>query len=467
MHSKKIAPSSKYERRVSIVFVEKEMFIARLDRPWRETPFWLQGFLLKTDEELNAIREYCRSVYIDISRGSPAEFYMEEDLELPTHRNIEKRILQKKQHTRYRNSVPLQEEITQARNILEEASELFQVLIDDLKQHEPFLSSDFYQLAEPLINSIMRNCDALPLLCRLKGYSRLKHDQAIDSCVSAILFGRFLSLPLSQIRSLAVGALLLDIGKISLPDELLSKQGVLSNHEMALVYTHVEYGLQILVQDDDIEEDIVNMVRTHHEKNDGSGYPNGLVEERIPAFGRIAAIIDSYHAMCSYRPYNDILTPHAALQTLYSEHKAHFQSELIDKFISCLGMYPDGSLVEFKNGTVGLVLAQNYKSRLNPLVLMLLDERKKPYSEFTLLNLEDNKKDPSFTIIKDLQPGDYEINLQTIYQKLDTVFERFHLEAPLINPPQSIIDKFMFYIEDQWQELRQKLNTKKHQDSTD
>ncbi len=447
----------KYIRRVSTLFVKPHMFITELDRPWIETPFWVQGFDLKTDEELDALQRYCSSVYIDIRRGLEAEYYMEDDLELSTSRYLENRIQKKYHLVRYRSRVSLRSELPRARTALEDATEQYRLMLQNLKLGSRFRINNVFELIAPLSDSIMRNADAVLLLSRLRSHHHLPHVHAVDACVIALVFGRFMGLRLRELRNLAAGALLMDIGKLNIPKSILYKMDSLTREEQAKTCTHVEHGVNIIKQDRETPEDIINMVLTHHERADGSGYPNGLKLPLIPAYGKIAAVIDSYNAMCTLRPYDFSKTPYTALKEIYSQREQLFQPEIVEKFVDCTGVYPGGSLVEFGTGEVGLVLAQNPESRLKPQVLLLLDAHKTPCTKLRIIDLQAQKPKRNtkpLTIVSDLQSDAYHINLQTIYNKLDSVMQNFHLNVPINNPPRGIFNRFMLKLTDLWDDHR-------------
>jgi len=438
----------KFEKRVNVLFVEKNMFVCRLDRPWIDTPFWLQGFFIRSDEELNALRKYCNSVYIDISRGIEAEYYMEENLELPTSKFLEKEIIKKKLRRHYRNTLSLKDEIETAQEVLEEATNKFDLVMSDIKRGKTLTIKIIPYFIQPMVESVMRNSDALLLLIRLRDKNNLTHYHAIDACVMALSFGRFMGMPIGDINKLAVGALLLDIGKVNVPESILNKTEPLTNYEYGAVCSHVEHGVKYLRQDENIHEDIINMVLAHHERSDGSGYPNGLKEYRIPAFARIAGVIDCYNAMCSQRPYNQTLTPFDAMQELYKLRKQYFQAELVDKFMHCMGVYPNGSLVEFKSGEVGIVLTQNHSNRNQPLIMLLLDSNKQAIKDFKVIDM---RKQPVsvegdlLVIVRSLNENDFNINLSMIYKKLKVVLP--DIDLPKINDDVSVVNEAVFMIE--------------------
>ena len=306
-------------------------------------------------------------------------------------------------------------------------------------------------LIQPMIDSVIRNADALLLLSRLRNKQNLTYFHAIDSCILAIAFGRFMGLPLQELNHLATGALLLDIGKVSISDEILNKSEQLTDEEYGQACTHVDHGVNFLKQDEDLHEDIVNMVLAHHERADGSGYPNGLKKSRIPAYARIAAVIDCYNAMSSTRPFRDALTPYNALQQIYNLREKYFQSELVEKFLHCMGIYPNGCLVEFNTGEVGVVLAQNHANRLKPQILPLLDSNKTPYRVFKIIDMVKQpvtSQGKPLRIVHDLEPNAFNIELSAVYGKLKSVVPEQAVIKP--NPVSRLFNNFLFFVDDLW-----------------
>lgn len=455
-----LAPTKikQYERRVRVLFIDKGMFISRLDRPWLDTPFWLQGFLLKTDEELHTLRKYCNSAYIDISRGIEAEFYMEENLQLPTCQFLEKQIVKKRHLTRYQNIVSLKAELPIAQQILETATRKFDLVMDNINSGNRLGLKLLPAIVQTMIDSIIRNPDALPLLCRLRNKKNLSYYHAIDACVLALVFARYMGLPLSELSRMASGALLMDIGKVKVPDKILNKAGALTDEEYGKACTHVDHGVKFLKQDEELHQDIINMVLAHHERADGSGYPNGLKLERIPAFAKVAALIDCYNAMSTTRPFQSALTPYKALQQIYNWRDKFFQTELTEKFLHCMGIYPNGSLVELNTGEVAVVLSQNHSNRLKPNIMPLLDRKKTPYRELKLINLSNqgiNKNEKPLGIIRDLEQTAYNIDLSVVYNKLKNVVP--DLEPEQIDSIIFLSDKIFLYLGEFWQKILSKI----------
>jgi HD-GYP domain-containing protein (c-di-GMP phosphodiesterase class II) len=154
-----------------------------------------------------------------------------------------------------------------------------------------------------------------------------------------------------------------------------------------LVRLHVQHSLDIVENTPDLPPGIVEMVATHHERHDGSGYPWGLKGGDIPIFGRILGLVDSYDAMTCVRPYASSRSPHQAVAELYKQRGVLFQSELVEQFIQSCGIYPTGSLVELSSGQVGVVTEVHSLKRLRPRVMLLLDEDKAPMARFREIDL--------------------------------------------------------------------------------
>jgi HD-GYP domain-containing protein (c-di-GMP phosphodiesterase class II) len=211
---------------------------------------------------------------------------------------------------------------------------------------------------------------------------------------------------------------LLDIGKAGVPEDLLNSAESLSPDDLPRVRAHVQVSLKIMDEAGIHNPVVRDMVLTHHERIDGSGYPDGLTLTNIPLFGRIAAVIDSYDAMTSERPYRPAVSRHEALQQLYRAHETLYQSEVVEQFLQCLGVYPTGSLVELSNGKVGIVMEQNQARRLQPRLLLLLDANKERYARFPEIDLLQHAQahpDQPIRIVSALEPNAYGLDPRALY----------------------------------------------------
>jgi len=269
------------------------------------------------------------------------------------------------------------------------------------------------QAVEPMVDSVIRNPDACLWSTVMKPETSSSYDAALRSAVFSCVLGRQLGLPRQDLCSLAVGGMLFDVGKLRLGDEILNANRQLTDKEMAIMQRHVEVGVSILKNGGLTDSDIIDFIANHHERHDGSGYPLGLAGDAIPAFGRIAGIVDCYNAITSSRRYASTRSPAEAINQLYKLKGVHFNKDLIDEFIQAIGVYPVGALVELSTGEVAIVAAQSSSRRLRPIVVVLLDGEKNPCREGRYINLEKttHSDDGSkLDIVKNLEPNAFGID---------------------------------------------------------
>ncbi len=205
---------------------------------------------------------------------------------------------------------------------------------------------------------------------------------------------------------------MLDVGKIECPKEILSKPDTLTPEEFEKIKRHVEYGLNIISDIPGVSTVAVEMVRCHHERHDGSGYPQGLRGNDIPIYSRIVALVDCYDAMTSHRHHSAATSSHEVLEMIYKWSNTLFQAKLIEPFIQCLGIYPIGTVVELSSGEVAIVVALNRTRRLSPKVVLILDQNKQKYEEFKEIDLMEQQEGRGVErkIVSRLEPGSFGVD---------------------------------------------------------
>jgi len=406
------------DRKVNVAYLKTGMYVSNLDRPWIDTPFLLEGFLIKSEEDLSALNQYCTYVYIDTDRGIGATEYIEEAPRLKTNTYLERFLQDNKKKVEYKNTSPTKDEIPAAQTALESASNQVAHIMEDVKGGKNLNIEAVRGVVEPILDSIIRNSEAYMWLSMMQKKSSYTYSHSVDNCALAIAFGRFMGLPKKDLRTLAIGLLMMDMGNVNVPEGILDKKGRLTEAEYRIVKKHVGHSVVILKKTKGMNEDIINIALTHHERFDGSGYPNALQGTRIPVYGRMAAIIDCYDAMTSNRPFSAAKSPYSALQNIYNWRGSAFQPELVEQFLQCMGVYPTGSLVEMTNGSVAIVLEQNLTQRMRPKVMLILDEEKQHLMEYKTINLSTTFEDAGrmpMNIHRGLDPGAYGIDPTEYY----------------------------------------------------
>jgi HD-GYP domain-containing protein (c-di-GMP phosphodiesterase class II) len=381
------------------------MYVSELDRPWLETPFLFQGFVIRSDEELDALRRHCHVVTVD-TRGEddgPATAPVEPRRPRRPAEAVRELKAEMKQASGIHMAVF--ESIESAMGTLRDSGKL------DLRRLESAVG--------PMVASVLRNPAAMSCLMRIRRKGGYLYSHSLASSVWAAVLGREIGLDRDALRAVALGAMLLDVGKTRLPEAILGKPGKLDAAELALVRRHVEYGLDLLKQAGTVDPRVVEMVAYHHERYNGSGYPAGLRGAAIPVYGRMAGIVDTYDAMITSRPYASTQSSYGALRQLRALANIEFQSELVDQFTQAIGMFPTGTLVLLNTGEVAVVTAQSRIRRLRPEIMIILDADKQPLAEFRVVDLNQispTADDPSSLWIESgLEPGAFGVDPAEYY----------------------------------------------------
>ncbi|HWA38754.1 MAG TPA: HD domain-containing phosphohydrolase [Burkholderiales bacterium] len=364
------------------------MYVAELDRPWTDTPFMYQGFQLRTEVQLNALKKFCKHVFVDPARTeSPEKFKLAPAAQFKVRGN-----------TAYPEKARVEDEFKVAQPIFEQAAKKLDDLLKPMsKPGSPGAVLDAKEVKESvtrLTDSVVRNPDAMLLVSRLREKSAEAHARALQVSLYMIVFARFLQLQREELELLGLLGLLQDIGKTRLPPQILEKKGPLSPAEADIAKEHVILSAEILKSTPGIPPELLKLVLLHHERQDGTGYPHGLKGDEIGLYGSMAAIADTFDALTAVRPYAEPMTPSAALSYLYKERGTGYHAELVEQFIQCVGAFPVGSVVELNSGEVGIVITQNLVRRLKPRVMVVLDPKGAPVRPHKILDLD---RDPKVT----------------------------------------------------------------------
>ncbi len=402
------------------------LYVTRLDRPWLESPFTFQGFAIENAEELSQLQKLCTRVYVEVTAQEADELLQRaapqpvRTAPVATRRDVSldevSGNLNARLHTvPKKDPVPLKSELGAAKGVYGEARQTVTKIFDRLKRGGGLDVQLMENVVDSMVDSVFRNREAMCWLARMKVKDDYLYSHSLASSVWALAFGRHLGLDKATLRSIGVGAMLLDIGKTRLPTELLQKTGTLDAGDWTLLKQHVEFGLALVEKDPRADECVKSMMRTHHERTDGSGYPHGLTGDAIPLAGRIGGIVDCYDAMTSDRLFAKGKSTYEAVRELKRLGRTWFQPELVELFIQAVGVFPTGTLVELNSGEVAVVIAQNRFRRLRPEVMLILDSRKQMRAEFTLLDLQLYAKDNDagntpLWITQGLEPGAYDVD---------------------------------------------------------
>lgn len=404
--------------KISTADLELGMYVSGLDRPWLETPFLLQGFRVASEDDLKTLQRYCQYVYVDIEKSQQQEHVLQRKQRIQRPRLSRQALFPTRKLTSYQDSSDWAEEYPRAESAVKQLSQGVEEIFQHARDGAALDVVRVKRSVEPMIDSISRNPDACIWLARLKQQDQYTYQHSLGASIWAVALGRQLGLPRSDLRSLAIGGLLFDVGKLRIDPELLHTDQPLSAEEFAEMREHVRYGIDMLGETGLMNTDVLDMVAHHHERHNGSGYPQGLKGDSIPVFARIAAIVDCYDAITSHRSYASATSPSAAIKMLYEAKDIDFQAELVEEFIQAVGIYPAGTLVELSSGEVAVVVAEYRTRRLRPRVMIILDAEKRPVTGVHMVDLlrETQCVDgSSLEIVAGLEPGSYGIDMNSIH----------------------------------------------------
>jgi HD-GYP domain-containing protein (c-di-GMP phosphodiesterase class II) len=386
------------KKEVFVNELELGVFIAELDRPWTDTPFIFQGFILDNEEQLETLKKYCKKVVIDLEKGS----------DLPDRSQLKagpitasratagpvtaggraKSVLATiKRTVTYEEKATVDAELPAARAARARTQTVLQDMFDTLQSGRALDASRVREAVASMTDSVVRNPDAMLLIAKLRQQSAHTLDRALGVSIYMITFGRFLQLPREQLDLLGMLGLLQDVGKTRVPEEVLNKKEPLNKVELALCRSHVEHSAAILTESPGLPPELPALAALHHERHDGSGYYKGMKGEEIGLFGSIAGMVDCFDALTHTRPYGEAMAPSNALNMLYGWRGGQFDGPLVEQFIQCIGIFPVGAIVELNSGEIGIVIAQNLVRRLQPRVMVVLDAKGNPKKPQLILDL--------------------------------------------------------------------------------
>ena len=404
------------EVRVNVNELHPGMFVCRLEgRPWDGTPFPLQGVMIRTVDDVIAVRQFASHVYVDRVRsvdGTPEAVLLSLDyggggsalrpLPMPL---------------RYANTTTVDEELPRIRFAANEAQKLSRRLIDDLREGRKLSIDEISSAVEPVVASVLRNPDAYFWLASLRERDPYAYSHAVNCAALMSAFGRQLGFPGATLVELASAGMLMDLGMAALPDGTVNHPLPLDDAQRASMMRHVAASLEAVDLAPGATPLIRSAIQFHHERHDGSGYPEGRRGFEIPLEARMLGIVDTFDAMGSTRLHQAAAARHNVLQALYRERDRLFQAELVEQFSQGIGVYPTGSLVELNSGEVAVVTAQNSARRLLPKITVLTWPDKTVNPAFRQVDLWQQSASDGvrLAIQRALQPGAYGLDLAEFF----------------------------------------------------
>ncbi len=356
------------------------MYIHALKGAWVNHPFWKTKFSLESPADLQKLQTCgVLEVVIDVTKGlDVAAVTPALDIQVSTEKQSQIEgeeplvVLEPAAAKR----VSASEERAKASRTISASKKAMVSLFKDVRMGKAIELKELNSMVKEISSSISRNESALISLARLKTKDDYTYMHSVAVCGLMVALARQLNLSEEETRQAGLAGLLHDIGKAAIPNEVLNKPGALTDEEFDLVKLHPQKGYDILLAAKMTDKVALDVCLHHHEKVDGTGYPDGLKGKDISLFARMGAVCDVYDAVTSNRPYKAGWDPGVSLQRM-TQWKGHFDEVVFKAFVKSLGIYPVGSTVKLKSGRLAVVIDQSPESLLTPIVKVFFSTKAK------------------------------------------------------------------------------------------
>jgi len=351
---------------------------------WMEHPFWRSKFTLTDTED---IRRICDSgiteVWIDVAKG----------LDTPTAKEEPGPSVTAVMHTEIAPGIDalkpasMSEELQRAAMICAKAKKAVVSMFREVRMGKAISAEDASKLVEEISSSVIRNPGALISLARLKTADDYTYMHSVAVCALMVSLARQLDLDETNVREAGMAGLMHDLGKALMPMDVLNKPGRLTDDEFRIIKSHPVEGHRLLIEGNTASDIVLDVCLHHHEKVDGSGYPDRLSSDEISLFAKMGAVCDVYDAITSNRPYKAGWDPAESIRKMTEWTTGHFDEHVFQAFIKSIGIYPVGSLVKLASGRLAVVVEQSEKSLLAPRVKVFFSTKSQTYIVPELIDL--------------------------------------------------------------------------------
>ncbi len=373
-------------KRISINKLQPEMYVSDLNCDWIPHHNMQKEGRIPNQAMVNELkRRGIKEVYIDTERGLDEEDgYSQQEVESQNQKKLNNAASLNMDSA---GSVSVEEELFKAHKLQDQAKSIMTGVLSDVKFGKPLETEGFDELADGMIDSVIRNHNALACLGRIRQKDNYLMEHSINLAVLMGIFAKAMKIDRETMHQAMVGALLHDIGKIMVPDDILHKPGKLDDNEFSRIKQHVVFSRELLKKTPGISPLTIDVAAQHHERIDGSGYPEGLTGCQICREGKMVAITDVYDAITADRCYHKGLSPTSALKKLLEWSGTHLEEQLVHKFIRSMGIYPVGSLVMLESGRLAVVIEASEKDQTRPIIKIIYHSRMKQYLPIEIIDL--------------------------------------------------------------------------------
>ncbi|MDH4224929.1 MAG: HD domain-containing protein [Deltaproteobacteria bacterium] len=367
------------------------MFIDHLDRSWLSMD--LISPRVKSREDVEKLKAMgVAEVYIDPVKGN----------DLPDSLGLAQKALS--------GAVPAAGstylgEISGAHGVYQDAQSAVTQMMRMVQRGEAPSMATVRSTVEKMIDSILRNRDALTSLVTLKENNQSVFQHCIRVAILSLAVGSHIGFNIKDMKTLGMGAMLHDIGKMKLPRQVAEKTAPLNEQEYQKYKEHALLGARLLDDSQEIEKNALLILLHHHERPDGTGFPQGLSNDTISAYARIVSIADAFDNLLHKPQSTEQLTPHDTLHILRQWGGKALDGDLVEQFIAAMGIYPAGSLVRLSDHRLAIVLSSKNNSSIQPRVWIVFDANQRMLPLGEMVDLSALSVKPPLTVVEAVNPG--------------------------------------------------------------
>lgn len=382
-------------KRIAVNELHIGMYIQKLGGSWIQHPFVRSSFLLTDPNDIKRIKQAgIKELWIDDEKGelpesetvespnSPQETIESADADPPSEAVQDKPHPDVKART---DSTSIESEIERAKKLCQDAKPQIISMFNDIRLGKAIDPQTTLPLVGEINSLVQRNSAAILSVARLKTHDDYTYMHSVAVCALMLSLANQMGLDNEQTRLAGIGGLMHDLGKALMPLEILNKPGKLSDAEYAVMKKHTLVGAKIL-EDSGAEAEVIDIALNHHEKINGTGYPNQLPAEKISLLARMAAICDVYDAVTSERSYKKPWEPANSIREM-AKWDGHFDKQIFNAFVKSVGIYPIGSLVRLSSQRLAVVIETHPGSLLSPIVKVFFSIRSKAPIPIQIIDL--------------------------------------------------------------------------------
>ena len=364
-------------KKVGVHDLRLGMYIDELCGSWMDHSFWKTSFTLEDSNDLTVLlKSTMHEVWIDTAKGLDVAVQVKDVSVEEIAEQAESILLQAVTPSpKAEERVSLEQELAHAKKLQSKAKYAVMSMFAEVRMGKALPIGEMSSLVDEINQSVSRNPGALLSLAKLKNKDDYTYLHCVAVCALMIALGKQMGIDGPMLKSLGMAGLLHDVGKMAIPDEVLNKPGRLTEQEFDVMKSHSVRGWEILKASFGVDDIALDVCLHHHERMDGTGYPDQLSSDALSLHARMGAVCDVYDAITSNRCYKAGWAPADALRKMAEWQVGHFDATVFKAFVKTVGIYPVGTLLKLKSGRLAVVTDQSNQSLLKPIVKVFFSSR--------------------------------------------------------------------------------------------